>query len=341
MSEPRTERGPDVLHARPPMRARAPALFALLALASACDLGRQMSADDADMADYRAFRVAAHEGTRLHLAQAYLEAHPKGAWTAEVRAAFEPEEQAYFERAQASRDAVREYLADLPHGPHADAALALLLAFDDKIEDLEAARLLRDARRTEAQLEGAARQRRALGEAILGAVGALTEDGVYTTRIEDAPPALARVLAGGATSRIWGGGAPARSERDFFFVVPTAFGRQDRVATVTVTAELDDERRISVGRIEGDDLFVRWDEADNLRSLDASSPNHRSEAAFHAQELLAAALEARFPAARCSAPRASGELLHRACDGWTVVVHWAVREGGRDLIRIEGPRSVP
>lgn len=298
-------------------------------------MGRQLVADDADFRDYRAFRVAVAEGLRLARAAQYLEAHPDGEWATEVKLVFEAEEPAFFEASQASRDKAREYLVDLPNGPHAAAAMALLVEYSMKVEDLATAHLLRDARRTEAKLEGAASRRRALGEAILAATGALLADGVYGARIEDTPPALRRVL-GGEAPVTWGT-VPSRREADYFFVVPSPEGRQSRVATVAVRA-LADAGGVVEGRIEGPDLFVRWDEADLVRPLDASSPNHRSEAALHAQELLAGALEARLPEARCTQPRADGELLHRACDGWTAIVHWGNAAGQPDVVAIRGPR---
>ncbi len=309
-------------------------MVSLAALPLGCAMGRQLVAGDADFRDYRAFRMAAAEGPRLSRASAYLDVHPQGEWAPEVRAAFDAEEPAFFERCQASRETAREYLVDLPNGPHAAAAMALLVEYSMKVEDLATARLLRDARRTEAKLEAAAGRRRAVGEAILTATGALLAEGVYGTRIEDSPAALRRVL-GGEAAVSWGT-TPARRDADYFFVIPTPEGRQERVATLTVRVVLD-AGVIVEGRIEGLDLFVRWDESDLVRPLDASAPNHRSEAAFHAQEQLTGALEARLPAARCGEQRRPGELVHRACDGWTATVAWGQVEGEPDVVSIRGP----
>jgi hypothetical protein len=307
---------------------------ALGATALGCAAGRQLTAADADFRDYRAFRVAARAGLRLSRAVQYLAAHPAGQWAAEVQQALDAEEPAFFEACQASRDKARDYLVDLPNGPHAAAAMALLVEYSTKVEDVATARLLRDARRTEAKLEAAASRRRAVGEAILAATAALLEDNVYGARIEDTPPALRRVL-GGEAPVSWGT-VPSRREADYFFVLPTLEGREGRVATMTVRA-LAPAGVVVEGRIEGTDLFVRWDESDLVRPLDASLPNHRSEAALHAQELLAGALEARLPQARCDAPREGGELVHRACDGWTAIVRWGQAEGEPDVVTIRGP----
>ena len=47
----------------------------------------------------------------------------------------------------------REYVVDLPEGPHADAARALLVLFDEHQGDVETLTLLADARRTAAMLD--------------------------------------------------------------------------------------------------------------------------------------------------------------------------------------------
>ncbi len=312
------------------------AAVALASLLGGCAASRQIFADDADFRDYRAFRVAAGSGVRLSRARAYLGTHPRGQWSGEVREAFDAEEPAFFAACQASRASAREYLVDLPDGPHAEAALALLVEYSMHVDDLATARLLRDARRTEAKLEAAAARRRAVGEALLAATGALLEDGVYGARVEDTPPALRRVL-GGEAMVSWGT-VPARRDTDAFFVLPTAEGRQERVASFTVRVVVR-EGAVVEGRIEGDDLFVRWDEADLVRPLDASSPNHRSLAALHAQEQLEGALEARLPAVRCGQPKAAdgGDLVRRACDGWTATVRWGRAEGEPDSLAIRGP----
>src|SRR5208283_3180712 len=87
-----------------------------------CGVSKQMFANPGDFADYRAFRSAAQEGTRLSRAQQYLRRHPDGAWADEVRASFEVEEPTWFEGAKASRERARDYVVDLPHGPHVQAA---------------------------------------------------------------------------------------------------------------------------------------------------------------------------------------------------------------------------
>lgn len=301
---------------------------------------RAMTAPSGDLADYRAFRVAAYEGTRLARAQHYLEAHPNGAFADEVRAAFEEEEPRFFERAQASREGVRRYLADLPNGPHARAAIVLLGALESDMQDAELRDIARRVHYEDAKLEERAVQRRAVGEAILTAVGVLLEDDVYGVPRSDAPQPL-RALLAGTKSTTWGG-VPQRREEDLFFVLPTRPERESRLLTLEISVE-ESDGVVRGGRIEGADMFVRWAEADRIVRLDPSAFEDRNEAQVHALDRLAGALERRFPVDSCRDLRRDKELVWRACDGWEVKVSPGEKAGDKDSIVIRGPgrRSPP
>jgi hypothetical protein len=308
-----------------------------VALLGGCGIGTQMLADTGDLADYRTFRTAAHEGTRLARAQAYLEAHPKGRWAGEVRTIFDVEEAAYFAAAQRSRDAASAYVADLPRGPHAQAARSLLVLFDAKVDDFDMLRLLADARRTEATLELASQKRRRVTESLLAALASLLDPAAYGASLDEIPPALAAVLNGG-TRPSWGGGPTARRDDALFFVVPTADGQDSRV--VEVALQLIVLRgRVLEARIEGPDLFVRWAEALGARTLDPTRQDERDAASANVQEVLAGALEARLPASRCAAPEHAGEIMVRDCDGWVVVARMGAGSGDSDSVTVRGPSS--
>lgn len=317
------------------MKAAAGSLVFSLALVG-CGSLRTVTAPPGDLADYRAFRVAAYEGTRLARAKRYLEAHPDGAFADEVRRAFDAEEPRFFERAQASREGARRYLADLPDGPHARAALALLTALESDMQEAELRDVARKARIDDARLESAAVQRRAVGETILGAVGVLTDDGVYGVPRSEAPAPLRSLLLG-PTPTTWGA-APARREIDLFFVLPTRPERESRLLTLAVDVG-EEDGVTATGTLSGADMFVRWTEADQIVKLDPAAEDDRSEAAVHAQARLEGALERRFPAGKCQELRRDRELFHRVCDGWEVVVTAGARAGDDDVIVVRGPRA--
>ena len=118
----------------------------------------------------RAYR--GYRGTRLPpRAQITLEKHPAGAWSAGGARRFEDEEPRFYEKAQSSRGGHPSlYLADLPRGPAADARAASTTLPESRAR--RGRRNQRPARRVrndDVKLERAAVQRRAVGEAILGA----------------------------------------------------------------------------------------------------------------------------------------------------------------------------
>jgi hypothetical protein len=301
-----------------------------------CASFKTVTAPPNDLEDYRAYRVAAYRGTRLARAQTYLERHPNGTFADEVRTAFEQEEPRYFSDAQESRDGIRRYLADLPRGPHADAAVAMLIALESSMQDAELADLARKVRFEDSKLESAAVQRRAVPETILGAVGVLLDDGVYGVSRDRAPPALKKLMLG-PTQTTWGH-TPARREDDLFFLLPTRPERESRLLTLVITLEESDGVVVG-GRISGADMFVRWAEADQIVKLDPEAADDRAESHVHAQARLDGALERRFPKATCPDRARGKELLHRACDGWEAVVVPGDRAGDDDAIVIRGRRD--
>jgi hypothetical protein len=307
--------------------------LALGVAAMGCATLRPMTAGSGDLADYRAFRVAAAPGTRLARAKKYLDQHPTGAFVEEVRAAWDDEEPRYFERAQASREGARRYLADLPDGPHAAAALALLTALESTMQDAELRDIARKAQYDEAKLEAAAVQRRAVGEAILGAVGVLLDEEVYGVPRAAGPPAL-RTLMMGRTTTTWGA-VPRHRDEDLFFLLPTRPDRESRLVTLEITLA-EQEGVVTGGTIDGADMFVMWAEADQIVKLDPSASEDRTEAHVHAMDRLGGALERRFPAGECADSRSNRELYHRACNGWEILVVPGPSAGAKDSIVIRG-----
>jgi hypothetical protein len=307
------------------------------AMCAGCVVPRQMLAAPDDLADYRAFRVAAQEGTRLSRAQLYLRRHPRGVWADEVRLAFEAEEPAWFEEAKNSRTRAREYLIDLPSGPHADAAHALLLLSVEHDADIDMIELLAATTHTSALLDLETERRRRVGEVVLEELSVLIDRATWGATLDEPPHALAMVLRGSAP-HTWGSEPNGVRQDDFFFALPTPGGTEARVAQVRFRLVLE-RGRVVGGRIEGEDLFVHWAEADEIRLFDATSAADRASAAKYLVDVLAGALEARFPGSRCWARPRQREILGRACDGWRVTASMAARPGDDDVIAVRGPRE--
>jgi len=311
---------------------------AVLACAvTACAVPQQMLAAPSDLQDYRTFRMAAHEGRRLYEAQRYLKRHPHGAWADEVRAAFDQEEAAWFEAAKTSRVRAREYVVDLPDGPHADAARALMVLFDEHQDDVETLALMADVQRTAAKLDYETGRRHHVSDVVLAEAGALADAATWGARLDAPPPALAAVLRG-EVEPTWGAGAHAQRKDALIFVIPTPTGSQASVVDVTFQLWLEGGRIVQ-GVIRGEDLFVRWTEAQLTRVLDAGSAADRKLAAATVAEVLGGAFEGVLPASRCTAPPGPGEILTRACDGWTVSVRMGEVPGALDVVDVRGPRA--
>jgi hypothetical protein len=316
-------------------------LMALACLACVgCAVAKQMLAAPDDLADYRAFRVAAEEGRRLARADNYLKRHPRGAWAGEVRAVFEAEEGTWFEAAKTSRTLARDYLVDLPHGPHADAARALLAFIKQDDSDIDTLVLLADSRRMAATLDVESVRREQVSDVVLEELSVLLDPTTPGAVIDDPPRALASALPG-PPRRTWGTGPSAPPpkplrEDQLSFVVRTPTGPEKRIAQVRLRLNLAG-RRVVGGRIEGADLFIRWTEANEVRVLDTANVTDRATAASAVLEILGGALEARFPAARCTARPRQGDILARACDGWRSSARMGARPGDEDVISVQGP----
>ena len=316
---------------------RAGAWLVAACLASGgCATFKPMIAGSGDVEDYRAFRVAGAEGTRLARAQKYLARHPKGAFAEEVRAVYDDEEPRFFEASQATQEGARRYLVDLPDGPHAAAALALLTALGSNMQEAELSDVARRVRYEDAKLESAAVQRRAVGESILGAIGVLLDEHVYGVPRTEGPATL-RALMSGRSGSTWGT-VPRHREEDLYFLLPTRPERESRLFTLEIT--LAEQDGVVVGaRIEGSDMLVLWAEADQIVKLDPSAQEDRTEAQVHAMDRLGGAFESRFPEATCPDERTARELYHRACNGWEVVVLPGGQAGAKDAIIIRAPSN--
>lgn len=316
-------------------RGAAVAAFALAMTLAGCTVPRQMLATPQDLEDYRAFRLAAHQGQRLAAAQRYLVRHPQGAWVDEVRLVFEAEEGAWFEAAKTSRARAREYVVDLPQGPHAEAARALLVLFDEHQGDVETLTLLADARRTAATLDYETARRKRASDVLLLKIAGLVDPATWGARIDAPPSALAAALRGEVPGT-WGAATLARREDRLYFVLPTPEGSQARVITTAFELQLRDGRVVQ-GALQGENLFVLWSEAMLTRALDPTSAADRALAAATVGDVLSGALEATLPAARCARATGPGELLVRGCDGWAVSVRMGAEEGEIDVVDVVGP----
>jgi len=267
-------------------------------------------------------------GRAIASAQTYIEKHPSGAWAPEVKEIFDREEPLYWEEQSASRAGTSNYIAWLPRGPHANAAVSLLVAFDAKVEDFETFKLLKGARSTEKALAEAAEERRAADEWLSGAVAALVDDAPWGKSIDEAP-ILVSVLKGTHTST-WGA-VPTAREMRFGYGVPSPDGLQRRMADVRIVVAVEGGVSRSA-KLEGEDLIVHWAEIDSLKPLDPARTEDRAFAASRMRERLSGMLEKRFPEKTCSSGGDLADLLARTCTGRRVRVIMGGAAGETDRL---------
>lgn len=301
---------------------------AILLVLTGCATLRPITASNDDERDYRAVRISQSWGARLQNAQRYVEQHPTGAYAAEVKDIFDREEPTFFDQSSATRDGLRNYIAWLPHGPHAANVIPLLVSFDAKVEDFETFKLMKAARSTEKLLAEAAEERRIADEWLSASVAALADDQPWGHAVGDAPVLLA-VLKGGQSST-WGG-IPSVREGRFAYAVPSPDGLQRRLVVARLALGVEGGV-VRTGRLEGVDLVVRWAELDALRPLDAAKTEDRAFAASRMRERLDGMLEKRFPAKTCSSGGDVADLIARTCGGRRVRVIMGGAEGDTDRL---------
>ena len=313
--------------------------FAFSLALPACSAGRMFVASSTDHEDYRAVRMAAHVGTRLARARSYLERHPKGVYAVEVKQIYETEEPQYFERAKGTSDGARDYLASLPGGPHAEAASAALRGAFERSEEIALDRELREGRAAEARFQRVRKARKAVGAAVVDVLAALVDPAVLGARMDAPPRSLVRAVHGEAGSL---SGLPRESERDLFFMLPGVSNRRDSDRVLTLKfALVERERRVSSLSVSGSDWFVQWTAAETNESLDPTVKADRTRAIEHALEVIAGALEGRFPASRCAKDGVAPVVLLRICDGVRITVRASPTWGSDDVVSVERLREAP
>lgn len=235
-----------------------------LIFVAGCAVVRPMVASNDNLADHRAFVLARAEGDRLAHAQRYLESHPRGAWAADVRAAFDVEEAAYYRNSTRSRDAAIDYIAWLPRGPHVAAAYALVRSFDEHEPEDEASRMVSAARASEERFERAAAERQAATDAVLVPLRLVVDPDVYGRPLADSHELSSWLLA----ARNFGA-TPTRRTRSVTFTLPSRDATLPR--TLEITVEIEQRGDVVSGVVvSGPDLFARTAAANLLREPTAA-----------------------------------------------------------------------
>lgn len=308
-------------------------VLVLSGVMAGCAVGKQLTAPKSDYQAYRRTRTASSMPKKLEASWSYLRERPAGRWHGEVRAWFREHEPRYWARAGEHLERLREYLATLPDGPHAEEArerverLELRLALERRSEQKIGER----GREIEERLETAATLRRALLKAFGGWVRRLASIDSWGERTS----ALDHQLL--FAWRIDPPGARCRGRRCARMVVlPYAIPDEGKVterqAVFDVVIELDADGGVDRALVTGPDLFNRIGEAAQLVPTKPSDAQARAESIGHAVQIVEAALAAVMPATPCSREAVSPHVLVRECNGVRLEMIAGAEPGQEDRI---------
>ena len=289
-------------------------------LASGCATFRPMVAPPADLEDYRAFRVAAAEGTRLARAQAVPRAPSEG----RVRRRGERGVRGGGACATSSaRRRSREGVAPLPRrsagrssrgAPRSRCSSRSARACRTRSSATSRGTFATRTRSSRPRPFSGARSAKRSSRA----VGVLVDEDVYGVPRHEgsagAPHAAPRTHAARRGARV-----PRRREEDYFFLLPDATRARVAARHARDVGHRGRRRRRPAARIEGADMLVRWAEADQIVRLDSSCRGGPHRGPGPRDGAPRGRARAPFPAASARTPREDRELYHRACDGWEVV----------------------
>jgi hypothetical protein len=288
----------------------------MMLLAGGCETFRTLTAPQDEYSAYRKVRTARSIEERLKASDAYLEQHPEGRWSGEVRPWFQRAEAKYFSHRDENPVGLAEYLAVLPHGPHASTARLELLRHRARVAEGAQARLAIDARYTEQRLAELARQRESARETLGAWVGrllairtwgqrtsALDDEFIFAWRI-DKPQARCEedrcFKLVELPFDLPGGGDDAKREMDFEVVLTLEQGGVQQAA------------------LQGPGMFSRLYEAARAKPVIAGDNQARVLAIAFAVEFLNGAAEAHLPAARCAGEVVGTTVFKRACEGLSI-----------------------
>ena len=280
---------------------------------SGCAVGTRVTATHEDYRLYRETRLATTTEDRLGASHRYLSRMPEGNWADEVRSWFRLAEPSYYKTSLDSAPRLRAYLLAMPDGPHAAAVTSRLVELETAagFDEARAQRELGAARRVQSNLAAAAEQRRAFVRDIAGVLerlSAVESYGKPTSALEGNFLLYFRMESPAAVCDA----AACTKSLVARYQIPGGGTLLPREAPYQVTLSLVDGSLVRA-ELSGPELWSRLGEALELQAVERDRPQTRVEAIGRVLPLLTNALEAKFPAERCSRDAVSPTILERAC----------------------------
>lgn len=300
-------------------------------------------ASPGDYAAYRATRVGATFEDRLAAAQRYLVDHADGRFKGEVRAYFDPAEEAFWKMKKDSKSGLRAYLDALPAGPHQQEAERRLTAID-VAERSTRSELDRSAAAAAERVSGrAADERTHVQKELEGWLGRWLDRAAFAAPLSAAKkdlvvPFALSLPAPRCTLLDRPEGAVARRcvkllELPFTVEADRAF--EEHQATLEI-ALAQDARGVPIEvSLGGPDLFLRLEETYRVRALSPADTALRAAAQSRALNLVKAVFAravSEDPA--CRHRPVPPTLLELSCEGVRVSVGAGASPGQDDRIVI-------
>lgn len=257
-------------------------------------LGCALRATHDDYGAYRTYRLALDPHQRSIAGADYLEAHPRGVYADEVRAALGAEEERFYAARAGSAQGLRDYLRVYPAGVHSAQARAELQALAQReaedTRDAERARQAQEAAAADALRahRGFTREQLAL---FLGVLLRVDSWGQPMAQVVQRHPELDRAFAAAPRPRC--DTARCVKTLQVSFALPTQGGAVvQRVSELRVVLRLENERLLGAEIWLSGFGFSRWAELENRSPVDDADPEQRRAAIAWALQQVAPLLEA-------------------------------------------------
>lgn len=314
-----------------------------LALGLTACVPQTFVASPSEYAAYRATRVAPTFEARLAAAHSYLLDYPEGWYKAQVRAFFEPAEEAFFAVESGTKEGLRAYLATLPRGPHREQARR-------RVEQIELAERVnreqveRDVAAVEARVSDAAvRERAEVQKAFDGWLARLLDAAVYDAPLSAADAALVVPFALSLPSPRCtffdppDGGIARRCVKLLAlpYTVQTEHGLEPREATLEITLAEDPRGVPLEAFLAGPDLFSRLEETHRVKPLPADDTALRAQAVSRAVDAARLTFtRAVLDRPSCRRKPSAPAVLDLACGGVRLTAIPGTKPGEDDRLEI-------
>jgi hypothetical protein len=315
---------------------RALGLLALAWVSAGCSAARLTAPVD-DYAAYRATRTRPRQGDRLAAAVRYLERYPKGAFAAEVHAALEQQEPAFFLAKRGSIAGLEAYLSALPSGAHAAEATKELSWQRETAAHRDA--MGTRAAAVEARFARAAAERERARSTVTRWLALAADPRLYDEPLGQAPAELIVAwtlsLPRPRCTMADDGSRHCVKVLELPYALPIEGRLEPRELTLEIRLVQDPSGRPTGVTLSGPGLFNRLEEARRVATIDDDASSARIDAVARAAELARHTIERHGAKPECLEPATPPIVLDGDCGALHVQVRGRTDEAPDDAWSFE------